>query len=78
MTYRGMMIAIPPPHWEIFRLMSLEQFCQTLLQLAAKVKLSAFLSRPRGPKKKKKKPTYDPQHPHVSTARLLASKKKTS
>lgn len=78
MTYRGMMMAIPPQHWEIFHSMSQEQFGQTLQELAAKVKLSAFLSRPRGPKKKKKKPTYDPQHPHVSTARLLASKKKTS
>ncbi len=78
MTYRGMMIAIPPPHWEIFRSMNQEQFGQTLQELAAKVKLSAFLSRPRGPKKKKKKPSYDPQHPHVSTARLLAQKKKPS
>jgi hypothetical protein len=78
MTYRGIMIAIPPQHWEIFSSMSLEQFCQTLPELAAKVKLSAFLSRPRGPKQKKKKPPYDPVHPHVSTARLLASKKKTS
>ena len=56
--------------------MSQEEFGQTLQELAVKVKLSAFLDRPRGPKKKKKKPPYDPQHPHVSPARLLESKKK--
>ena len=76
MTYRGMMIAIPPQHWSIFHSMNQSQFCSTLQGLAKKVKLSAFLSHPRGPKKKKKKPTYDPHHPHVSTARLLAQKKK--
>jgi CO dehydrogenase/acetyl-CoA synthase gamma subunit (corrinoid Fe-S protein) len=34
MTYRGMMIAISPQHWEIFPSMSQEQFCQTLQELA--------------------------------------------
>ncbi len=56
--------------------MNQEQFASILQELAKKVKLSAFLSHPRGPKQKKKKPTYDPRHPHVSTARLLAQKKK--
>jgi hypothetical protein len=70
-----MMIAIPPPHWEMFRSMSQEQFCNTLRGLAEKVKLSAFLTRPSGPKKKKEKPPYDPKHPHVATARLLNNKK---
>jgi hypothetical protein len=78
MTYRGMMIAIPPPHWEMFRSMSQAQFCNTLRELAEKVKISAFLTRPRGPKKKKEKPPYDPKHPHVSTARLLKNKKNSS
>ncbi len=75
MTYRGMMIAIPPQHWEIFDSMNQEQFCSTLQELANKVKLSAFLSHPRGPKQKKKKPPYDPRHPHVSTARLSPRKR---
>jgi hypothetical protein len=78
MTYRGMMIAIPTQHWCIFLRMSEEQFCKTLQDLACLVKLSAFLSHPRGPKKTKKKPKYDPKHPHVSTARLLERKKKSS
>ena len=78
MTYRGMMIAIPAEHWCIFSQMKIQQFWLTLQDLAAQVRLSAFVSHPRGPKKKKKKPHYDPKHPHVSTARLLESKKKSS
>lgn len=71
-TYRGMMIAIPPSKWQVFHQMTLEQLCVTLKQLAIKVRLEAFSSSPRKPKKKKPKPPYDPNHPHVSTARMLA------
>ena len=78
MTYRGMMIAIAEKHWYIFSHMPMEHYAQTLKYLATKVKLSSFVSHPRGPKKKKKKLTYDPKHPHVSTARLLNQKKNTS
>ncbi len=78
MTYRGMMISIPPEHWSIFLEMKEEQLAKTLQELASLVKLSAFASHPRSPKKKKKKPKYDPKHPHVSTARLLERKKKSS
>jgi hypothetical protein len=55
MTYRGMMIAIPPQHWEIFHSMSQEQFCQTLLQLAAPGKTVGFsLSSSRAKEEKEK------------------------
>ena len=75
-TYRGMMIALPPEQWEDFGQMSLTQLSSVLQDWARLVKLSAFTSAPRKPKKKKPKPAYDPNHPHVSTARLLAQKKK--
>ncbi len=75
-TYRGMMIAIPPNEWQVFHEITLEQFCESLKYLAAKVRLEVFSSSPRGPKKKKPKPTYNPNHPHVSTARLLAQAKR--
>lgn len=75
-TYRGMMIAVPPIEWQVFAQMTLEQFCKQLKYLADKVQLDLFSSSPRGPKKKKPKPTYDPNHPHVSTARLLAQAKR--
>ena len=42
-TYRGMMIAIPSPQWEIFRTFSLDQMVQILQQLADGVNLKRFL-----------------------------------
>lgn len=71
-TYRGMMIALPPVNWESFQSISGQQLASVLLDLAARVNLKTFLKQPRGPKKKKAPPVYDPRHPHVSTARLLA------
>lgn len=41
------------------------------LQRWSKVNLKRFSSSPRGQKKPKPKPTYDPKHLHVSTSRLL-------
>lgn len=74
-TFRGMMIALPAPGWQSFRQMSVAQFALTLQQWAALVNLKRFSSTPRGPKKTPVKAVYDPKHPHVSTARLLAQKK---
>ena len=44
---------------------------QTLKQWASFIDLKRFCSNPRPKKKKQPKPTYDPKHPHRSTARLL-------
>ena len=76
-TYQGMMIALPPEDWSDLGTMSLPQFSSLLQDWANSVNLKAFTSAPRKPKKKKSKPPYDPRHPHVSTARLLAEKKKS-
>lgn len=73
-TYRGMMIALPPQDWQDFGSMSLSQLSSLLQSWARQVNLAAFTSTPRKPKQKKTKPPYDPSHPHVSTARLLAAK----
>ena len=70
-TYHGMMISIPEEEWVIFQRMSAQTFARTLQQLASKVNLAKFKKHKRGPKKPKTKPTYDPAHPHVSTAKLL-------
>jgi hypothetical protein len=75
-TYRGMMIALPPQDWKDFGTMSLTQLSSLLQDWAGRVNLAAFTSTPRKPKPKKPKPPFDPRHPHVSTARLLAQKKK--
>lgn len=75
-TYRGMAVAIPHEEWAPFRHISLNSLVTLLKQLSANIKLSAFLKHPRGPKKKTIKPKLDPKHPHVSTARILAMRKK--
>ena len=77
-TYRGMMIALPPEDWKDFGQMSLTQLSSLLQDWARLVKLEAFTSTPRKPKKKKSKPPYDPAHPHVSTARLKRREKEVS
>lgn len=75
-TYRGMMIAIPNQDWIVFRQYPNSKLIKVLKQLAANVRLSAFLKHPRGPKKPVAKRKSDPKHPHVSTARLIAGRKK--
>ncbi|MCT7960944.1 MULTISPECIES: transposase [Laspinema] len=70
-VYRGMMIAIEPVHWEVFDSLPLTEFGDVLLFLSHQVRLLNFIKQPRGPKKKKAPPIYDPKHPHLSTARLL-------
>jgi hypothetical protein len=75
-TYRGMMIAIDAEQWVIFRQLTQAQLVQFLRKLAKKVKLSAFRKHPRGPKKPVAKRKSDPKKPHVSTAKLIASRKK--
>ena len=75
-TYRGMIVAIRYEEWAEFREYSQSQFVMILKQLAKKVNLRRFRKHPRGPKKPVPKRKFDPKHPHVSTARLLASRKK--
>jgi hypothetical protein len=75
-TYRGMMIAIPPEEWAIFRDMTRSKFVKTMVSLAKNVNLRQFQKHPRGPKKKQPKRKFDPIHPHVSTAKLLAGRKR--
>jgi hypothetical protein len=85
-TYRGMMIAIREAsslrliareYWSVFADFELEQFAKCLQDLASQVRLKSFLKHTRAPKKKKDPPKYDPQHPHVSTAKLLATAKQS-
>jgi len=75
-VFRGMMIAIPDKEWKVFRQYTRAEFIQFLIRLSANVKLSVFRKHPRGPKKKPKKRKSDPKTPHVSTAKLIAMRKK--
>jgi len=75
-TYQGMMIAISEDEWKEFRLLTQRQLIAILKKLSKNVKLSRFLKHPRGPKKPVAKRESDPKHPHVSTARLIAARKR--
>lgn len=74
-TYRGMMIAIPPPEWQVFRPLTVPEFADLLLDLARKVPLAKFRKHPRGPKKPRPPRPFDPKHPHQATAKLLAERR---
>ena len=75
-VYQGMMIAISDEHWIVFQQMTTSEMVTVLQQLARNVKLSRFRKHPRGPKKPQPKRKSCKNNPHVSTARLLAERKK--
>ncbi len=73
-TYDGMMVAIPAPHWEVFRAMSPAALATVLRELAAAVRLAKYRKHPRGPKKKPPARTAYKNGSHVATARLIAQR----
>jgi hypothetical protein len=73
-TYDGMMIAIPAPHWALFRDLSDKACADALHEVASSVHLSRYQKHPRGPKKKPPKRTAYQNGKHVSTAKLLAQR----
>jgi IS4 transposase len=74
-TYTGMMIAIPPKHWKMFRDMTVAHLAKVLKELAHHVDLSKYQKHPRGPKKPRPERTHTGRTNHVSTARVLARRK---
>ena len=75
-TYRGMLIAISEEHWVVFQQMTPHKFSTILKKLAAKMKLYRFQKHPRGPKKPQPKRKGSKNTPHVSTAQIIAKRKK--
>jgi IS4 transposase len=73
-TYDGMLVAIPAPHWEVFRAMSPAALAEVLRELASNVRLSKYRKHPRGPKKKPPARTAYKNGSHVATARLIAQR----
>jgi IS4 transposase len=71
-TYDGRMIAIPTPHWALFRALSAKEFANALRELASSVNLARYQKHPRGPKKKPSERTAYQNGKHVSTAKLIA------
>lgn len=75
-THTGMMIAIAAQEWLPFRNMSATALANALHALAQQVQLSKYRKAPTRPKKPRTPRRYDPQHPHVSTARILAERRR--
>ena len=73
-VHQGMMIALPPEDWAIFRTMSVAQFVARLKAMAAHMDLGYYRKSKRGPKKPP--PTKDKYQngSHVSTHKLLKAK----
>jgi IS4 transposase len=73
-VHEGMMIALPPEDWTIFRSMSIAKFAAKLKELAAHMDLGYYRKSKRGPKKPP--PTMDKYRNggHVSTHKLLKEK----
>jgi hypothetical protein len=76
MTRRGMMIAIPEDEWVVFHDLNPGELAGVLVQLATAVRLPKYQKHPRGPKKPQPKKQSGAKIKHVSTAKLLATRKK--
>jgi len=69
-VYQGMMIALPPPEWEVFQTMSAARLADYLRRWARTADLKNYPKHPRGPKKPVSR-RLNRKHPHVATSRLL-------
>ena len=70
-TYDGMMIAIPERHWQIFRMLRVQELADVLKAIAGHLRLSRYRKHRRGPKKPPPKKSAYANGGHVSTFRLL-------
>jgi hypothetical protein len=75
-THRGMMIAIPLPEWLLFRSMSATELATVLRELASRVDLAKYKKAPTKPKKPKTARQSGANRPHVSTAKILAERRR--
>jgi hypothetical protein len=75
-THGGMMIAIPVPHWLVFRDLNARDMADLLRELAAKVKLSRYKKAATRAKKPPTPRKHNPESPHVSTAKILADRRR--
>jgi Transposase DDE domain len=75
-AYVGMDMAVAEEDWEPYQKMSVEQFAEVLLELAHRVKLTRYPKTKRGPKKPQPRKTSGRRNHHISTARVLAQRRK--
>ncbi len=74
-THRGMMIAIPEDEWAVFHGLTAAALGRILLDLASRVRLSAYRKQVRGPKRPQPRRESGAKIKHVSTAKLLGKRK---
>lgn len=72
LVFHGMLIAIPPAEWEIFRNLTTVQLASLLKQLAGRVSLQKLQKHARHPKRPQPKRKFSDNGKHVATAKLLA------
>ncbi len=75
-VYQGMMIALPAEQWEPVQQMATAPLAALLKDLAGRARLAAYQRHPRGPKTPRPERRHQKDQPHVSTARLIANRKK--
>jgi hypothetical protein len=75
-TYRGMMIALPPPEWERFRALPVADWAAVLRQVARRVQPGKYQKAKRGPKKPPLPKGKYQNGGHVSTHKLLQNRRK--
>lgn len=73
-VHEGMMIALPPEDWTIFRTMSVATFAAGLKKMAAHMDLDYYRKSKRGPKKPPPPMDQYRNGGHVSTYKLLREK----
>ncbi len=77
-THRGLRIAVPEAEWALFHELTSEEFANLLWEWAGMITLALYRKSKRGPKKSQPPRQNDPKKPHVSTARLLAQRRRKS
>lgn len=75
-TYAGMMVALPPEVWEVFRGLEAGALAEALRELAGRVKPGDYRKATRGPKKPPAAKGRYKNGGHVATQRLIDQRKK--
>lgn len=71
-----MMVAIPAEHWQVFRDVPAAVLARVLREIANHVSLKRYRKTPRGPKKPQPKRRRYRNGEHVSTAKLIADRRR--
>jgi hypothetical protein len=69
-------IAVPDECWELYHVMPVTTFAKILTKLAHRVKLTRYPKSKRGPKKPQPQKKSGRRNHHISTARILAKRRK--